>query len=72
MTSFLISLDEVARVKKIHGLQSVSDIARLTGMGRATWSRAFNTRRPTPDVLDALAALGARPQKVPISEPSDA
>lgn len=64
MNQFLISLDELDRVKKMNGLRNTSDIARHTGMGRATWTRAVNTRRATPDVLNALAQLGARPDKV--------
>lgn len=64
MSRFLISLDELDRVKRINGLRSTSDLARKTEMGRATWTRAVNTRRPTPDILDALAQLGARPNRI--------
>ena len=68
MTSFLISLDEVERVKRVHGLRTNVDLANKTGVSRNTWSKALRDRRPTPQVLDALAALGARPSKVLISE----
>lgn len=68
MTSFIISLDEVERVKKAHGLRSIVDLADKTGVSRNTWSKALRERRPTPQVLDALAALGARSSKVLISE----
>ena len=64
MSHFLISLDELDRVKRINGLRNVSDIARKTGMGRNTWHRVVNTRKPTPDVLNALAELGARPHRI--------
>lgn len=68
MSQFLISLDEVDRVKRLHRITSTTDLADRTNLGRSTWSRALSTRRPTPDVLDALASLGARPSKVLISE----
>ncbi len=64
MSQFLLSLDEVDRVKKINRLRSTSDLARRTHLGRATWTRALSTRRPTPDILNALAELGARPTKI--------
>lgn len=64
MNRFLINLDELDRLKRKHRLTCVADIARYTGMGRSTWSRAIRTRRPTPDVLDALASMGARPGRV--------
>lgn len=63
-TQFLISLDEVDRVKRIHGWRSTVDLARNTSVSRTTWTNALKTRRPTPDVLNALAALGARPERV--------
>lgn len=68
MTSFIISLDEVERVKRVNGLRSNVDLAARTGISRNTWSKALRDRRPTPQVLDALAALGARPSKILISE----
>lgn len=64
VSHFLISLDELDRVRKIHGLKHVADIARHTRMGRSTWNRAVTTRRPTPDVLNALASMGARPGRI--------
>lgn len=64
MTGFLISLDELDRVKRLHGLRSTTDLARHTDISRSTWTRAVNLRRPTPDILTALAALGARPTRV--------
>lgn len=64
MNRFLISLDELDRVKRANNLRTVSDLAARTKMGRSTWTRAVNTRRPTPDILDALAELGARPSRI--------
>lgn len=68
MSQFYISLDELERVKRLHGLKSTSDIAAATRMGRSTWTRAVNNRRPTPDILNALARLGARPGKILVLE----
>ena len=64
MAQFLISLDEVERVKKINRIQSSSELAQRTGVARSTWGRALKSREPKPAVLDALAALGARPGKI--------
>lgn len=64
MNRFLISLDELDRVKRANNLRTVSDLAARTKMGRSTWTRAVNSRRPTPDILDALAELGARPSRI--------
>lgn len=68
MTSFLLSLDEIERVKRMHGLHTTVDIAAKTGVSRNTWSKALSTRKPTPQVLEALALLGARASRVLISE----
>ena len=68
MTQFLISLDEVERVKRMHHIASTKELAERTNLARSTWTRALSTRKPTPDVLDALANLGARPSRVLISE----
>lgn len=62
--SFLISLDELDRVKRANGLQTIVDLSEATAISRPTWTRAIKTRRPTPDILNALAELGARPNKV--------
>lgn len=68
MTQFLISLDEVERVKRMHHITSTKELAERTKLGRSTWTRALSTRRPTPDVLEALAKLGARASRVLITE----
>lgn len=60
MTQFLISLDEVERVKRANRIQSTVELAQRTGLSRSTWSRALKSRKPQPDVLNALAVLGAR------------
>ena len=64
MAQFLLSLDEIERVKAVNGISSTSGIAECTGMSRATWTRAMKSRRPTPDILDALAKLGADPHRI--------
>lgn len=68
MNHFLISLDEVERVKRLNNIPSTVELAKRTGIARSTWSRALSTRKPTPDVLDALAKLGAKASRVLISE----
>ena len=68
MKHFLISLDEVERVKRLNNIRSTVDLARRTDIARSTWTRALSTRKPTPDVLDALATLGAKPSRVLICE----
>lgn len=60
MTQFLISLDEVERVKRANRIESTVELAQRTGLSRSTWGRALKSRKPQPDVLNALAALGAR------------
>lgn len=62
--SFLISLDELDRVKRANRLRTVVELSEATSVSRTTWTRAIKTRRPTPDILEALAGLGARPNKV--------
>lgn len=61
---FLISLDELDIVKRRNRINTVSDLAAATGMSRPTWTKAIKTRCPTPDILNALADLGARPDRV--------
>ncbi|TSD47959.1 XRE family transcriptional regulator [Rhodococcus sp. KBS0724] len=65
---FLLSLDEIERVKRVNGICTLLELERRTGMTRKSWSTAIRTRRPTPQILDALAVLGAKPSKVLISE----
>lgn len=67
MTKALLSLDEIDRVKRINGIRSTTGLAECTGPSRNTWTTALKTRRPTPDILDALLGLGARPSKVLVS-----
>lgn len=61
---FLISLDELDRVKRLKGLRTNVDLAAYTGVSRNTWNQATKTRRPTPQVLQALADLGADPSRI--------
>lgn len=65
---FLLSLDEIERVKRARGLHGFVDLEAATGVTRKTWSTAIRGRRPTPQVLDALAALGARPDRILIAD----
>ncbi|WP_041479184.1 hypothetical protein [Corynebacterium ulcerans] len=65
---FLLSLDEIDRVKRAHGLSSLVDLEHETGITRKTWSDAMKTREPKPAVLQALAALGARPNRILICD----
>ncbi|CAB0533213.1 transcriptional regulator [Corynebacterium diphtheriae] len=64
MTQFLISLDEVERVKKLNGIKYTSQLAERTSVSRATWTRVLGSREPTASVLNALASLGARPGRI--------
>lgn len=61
---FLLSLDELDRVKRAHKLSSLVDLERETGVTRKTWRDAIKTREPKPAILQALAALGARPNRI--------
>ena len=63
-TMFLISLDELDRVKRINHLATAVDLANHTGLSRNTWNSAIKNRRPTPQVLNALAELGAAPDRI--------
>ena len=64
LTMFLISLDELDRIKRLNHLYTAVDLADRTGLSRNTWNIAMKTRRPTPQVLEALARLGADPTRV--------
>lgn len=68
MTMFLLSLDELARVKRMNNLRTAVALAEHTGLSRNTWNRALNTRQPTPQILEALAQLGADPSRVLVRE----
>lgn len=68
MTRFLLSLDEVERTKRLNGIGSNVELAKVSGVSRNTWTAALRERKPTPQVLDALARLGARPERVLIAD----
>lgn len=72
MAQFLISLDELERVKKANHINSISGLADKSDVSRSTWGRVLKTRRPTGDVLQALAELGANPARILIQEESAA
>lgn len=65
---FLLSLDEIDRVKRLHHITSTAGLAEKTGLSRKTWTTAIGTRRPTGAVLDELARLGARPTHILVAE----
>lgn len=71
MTMFLLSLDEIDRVKRLNQIHSTVDLANRTHVSRNTWASALRTRRPTPAVLDALADLGARPNRILVTSTAD-
>ena len=64
---FLLSLDEIDRVKRLHHITSNAGLAEKTGLSRKTWTVATNSRKPSTAVLAALAELGANPSKVLVS-----
>lgn len=64
MTTFLLSLDEIERVKRLNRISSTVELAERSGISRNTWNKALKTRRPTPQVLDAMASLGAASERI--------
>lgn len=68
---FLLSLDEIDRVKRMNNFVTMEQLAEATGITRKTWSTAIRGRRPTPVILDALATLGARPNKILVLEAAE-
>lgn len=64
MTTFLLSLDEIERVKRVNRIKTAVDLAAKSGVSRNTWNKALKTRKPTPQILEALAELGAMPERV--------
>lgn len=65
---FLLSLDEVDRVRRLNRIQSNTELAERTGISRKTWSHVLRTRSLSPSVLNALAELGANPSRVLVFE----
>lgn len=72
MRMFLLSLDEIERVKRERGIRGITGLADVSGLNRKTWSTALRDRRPTPQVLEALAHLGARPERILIADEASA
>ena len=64
MSSLLLSLDEIDRVKRLNGISTTVGFEEKTGITRKTWSKAINTRRPSVPVMEALYELGARPSRL--------
>lgn len=67
-TMFLISLDELDRVKRMNRLPTAVDLANRTGLSRNTWNNAIKNRKPTPQILNALAELGAAPDRILVKQ----
>ena len=65
---YLLSLDEVDWVKRMNHISSTSGLAEKTNVSRKTWTKALSTREPSALVLQALANLGARPEKILVLE----
>lgn len=68
MPKFLLSLDEVDRVKRTNRIKTYAELEEKTGVHRNTWRRALTERKPSEAVLQALAALGARGNKILVLE----
>ena len=64
MSNYLLSLDEIDRVKRLHHISSNTGLEAATNVTRKTWAHAINTRQPTMRILDALAQLGADPSRI--------
>lgn len=64
MSSLLLSLDEIDRVKRMNGITSTVGFEEKTGITRKTWSKALNTRQLSVPIMNALYELGARPSRL--------
>lgn len=67
MTSFLLNMNELEHIKRAHGIRTITELAEASGVSRRTWTTALRDQKPTPQVLEALARLGARPSHVLIA-----
>ncbi|MFI5504496.1 XRE family transcriptional regulator [Corynebacterium kutscheri] len=65
---FLLSLNEIDLVKRRHKISTITELEGITGITRKTWREALATREPKPAVLQALAGLGARPNRVLVAD----
>ncbi|UTN92963.1 helix-turn-helix DNA binding domain protein [Gordonia phage Finkle] len=65
---FLLSLDEIERVKRVNGISTYVALEKRTPLSERTWRQAVKTRKPTPQVLDALASLGARADRILVAD----
>lgn len=64
MSKLLLSLGEVDRVCRMHGLHSQVALEDKTGITRKTWAKALKTRELSVPVMEALYGLGARPNRL--------
>ncbi|MFC9769336.1 XRE family transcriptional regulator [Rhodococcus jostii] len=51
-------------MKRVHRIRGIVGLAEATDLTRKTWSTALRDQRPTPQILAALARLGARPDRI--------
>lgn len=72
MKTMLISLDEVDRLKRAHGVTTIRELADIMPISRRTLSVALRDRRATSTVLNAFAAIGADPERILIIDEGDA
>lgn len=70
MHQVLLNLYEIDRIKRANGIYTTVELAKRTAgrVSRNTWTRALKDREPRPDVLNELAALGARIDQILVSE----
>lgn len=64
MTTFILSLDEIDRVKRLNGWKSRHEMVEKMNLCYKTWQNTLRTLQPTSKVLTELAKLGARPDKI--------
>lgn len=69
----LLSLDEIDRVRRMHGLNSQTALEDKTQITRKTWAKVLKTRELSVPIMEALYKLGARPSRllVGIEEPAE-
>ncbi|WP_420098577.1 XRE family transcriptional regulator [Corynebacterium sp.] len=54
-------------MKRANGLRTIQDLADATDVTRKTWSKALRDREPQSTVLQELAKLGARHNRILVS-----
>ena len=64
MPKVLVSLDEIDRVKRIHGIRTQEQFADAIGVHRNTLRSLLKERRIDDLFVNRLVELGARPNKI--------